>query len=234
MHPYFAGKPTSLILFLDSFWSIINKIYVCHDCRPFLKETTEIIMYSVAEGMDWLHNLNIIHRDLKSSNVLFSQNDEGWDCFVTDIECSVGIVGIGFFRAPEILQALKDKVVNKKSNPYTKEANVYSYQMMCYKILTEKLSYEGHCIDNYNLVLEGQQPKIPNYIDKWVHDLFSRCWQIDLIAKRIFEEIMILFEANSIEVKNSIKEARNRNRNRILKEFYRFVRLGDHYLNFEA
>jgi serine/threonine protein kinase len=43
----------------------------CHECGPFLKKSVEFIMYGVAKEMDWLHNLNIIHEDLKASNVLF-------------------------------------------------------------------------------------------------------------------------------------------------------------------
>jgi serine/threonine protein kinase len=83
------------------------------NCGPFSKDDAEVIMYCIALGMDRLHNLGIVHRDLKASNVLLYEGKMGQGIFVADFECSVGIVGIGFFRAPEILQACKDRVVNK-------------------------------------------------------------------------------------------------------------------------
>lgn len=61
-------------------------------------------MYKIAEGMDWLHRHNIVHRDLKAANVLHTMNERGQACYVADYECSLGVVGTGFWRAPEILQ----------------------------------------------------------------------------------------------------------------------------------
>ena len=64
---------------------------------PFQEEDAEWHMYSIALGMDWLHNHNIVHRDLKASNVLVSEYEVGkYTCYVADFECSVGVVGTGF------------------------------------------------------------------------------------------------------------------------------------------
>jgi serine/threonine protein kinase len=71
-----------------------------------------MIMYRIALGMDWLHSHDIVHRDLKASNVLVMK-EKNWT-YVADFECSVGVVGTGFWRAPEILQACKDKNVSKR------------------------------------------------------------------------------------------------------------------------
>jgi len=99
--------------------------------------------------------------------------------FLLLTECSIGVVGIGFFRALEILQALKDKVVNQYPNLFTKEADVYSYGMVCYEILTGKLPFKGHRISDYDLVLEGSWPEVPYHVEEWACDLLCRCWQIE-------------------------------------------------------
>ena len=82
-----------------------NMLEVGDGCGPFPKEKAEEIMYRVAQGMEWLHSHGIIHRDLKASNVLVTHGGPWLYSYVADFECSIGVVGTGFFRAPEILQA---------------------------------------------------------------------------------------------------------------------------------
>jgi serine/threonine protein kinase len=59
---------------------------------------------------------------------------------VADCECSVGVVGTRFWRAPEILLGIK----NRDIQPYlfTKEPDVYSYAMTCYEISTGRIPFE--------------------------------------------------------------------------------------------
>jgi hypothetical protein len=72
--------------------------------------------------------------------------------------------------------------------------------------LMGKLPFEGHASNIYDLVLIGQQLKIPNYINEWIHDLLCRCWQFDPTARPTFEEIMNLFVTISIGVMNIVEK----------------------------
>lgn len=114
------------------------------DGGPFEKDLAERIMYRVALEVNWLHSRNIVHRELKASNVLYTSGERSWGFYVTDFECSVGVVGTGFFRAPETLQALKDKSISEKPELFSREADVYAYGMTCYEILTGKLPFGNH------------------------------------------------------------------------------------------
>ena len=97
---------------------------------PFSKEEAEEIMYHVACGIDWLCKYNIVHRDL---NILVKRLAHGgYACFVADYECSVGVVGTRLWRAPEILQACKEKNVSQRPELFTAAADAYSYGMVCY------------------------------------------------------------------------------------------------------
>jgi serine/threonine protein kinase len=84
------------------------------DCGPFSKDFAESLIYCIGLGMEFLHGQNIVHRDLKASNVLYSEYEEtceeSWGCYVADFECSARVVGTGFFKAPEILQACKRRI----------------------------------------------------------------------------------------------------------------------------
>jgi serine/threonine protein kinase len=71
---------------------------------------------------------NIIHGDLKASNVHIIHGfaykkidlvNNRIDCILADFECSVGVVGTRYWRAPEILQALENCAM--KADLFTKK-----------------------------------------------------------------------------------------------------------------
>lgn len=107
------------------------------------------------------------------------------------------MVGRGVFRAPKMLQVCKDWNVNIRPKLFTKEADVYSYAIICYENLTRKLPFEGHKIYDYVYILQGKRPKVPMYIDDWVHNLLRRCWQSNLKV-RPSRKVLEIFLANSI------------------------------------
>lgn len=102
-------------------------------------------MYSVALGMAWLHSR---HMGFKAANVLVTEVPNGSHaCSVADFPCSIGVAGTGFWRASEILQACKDTVVNQRQDLFTTSADVCSYGVTCYEILTGKLLFEHHHLE---------------------------------------------------------------------------------------
>jgi hypothetical protein len=167
---------------------------------PFSKEEAEQIMYQVALEMDWLHSHNIVHRDLKASNILvceFKSGTSKYICFVADFECFVGVIGTRFFRVPEILQACKDHKLKERLEVFSKAADIYGYGMVCYEALTGKLPFEGHHTSDYDLVLNGERPMVPKYVEGWTCELLNGCWQSNPGDRPSFREILDLLLATS-------------------------------------
>ncbi|KAG0586010.1 hypothetical protein KC19_2G056300 [Ceratodon purpureus] len=166
---------------------------------PFIKEEGEVIMYQIAKGMEWLHEHNIVHRDLKASNVLWRG---GTQYFVADFECSIGVIGTGFWRAPEILQAIKDKLIHDKARQevFSREADVYAYGMTCYEILTGKIPFGDHSLWDYSIVLNGGRPEVPKYVEDWMDDLLSMCWEYNPSKRPSFLEIQDILATHSPRV----------------------------------
>jgi serine/threonine protein kinase len=174
----------------------------------FPKEEAELIMYDVALGVNWLHSRGIIHRHLKASNVLVRELHNGWPKwhgFVADYECSVGVVGTRFFRAPKILQACKDGTASWKSEVFSTTADAYSFGMTCYEILTGKLPFEDYPFSVSTLIdlviNQHLRPEVPKYVENWACELLRMCWQCDPIARPSFGEILDLLSTNSTIVR---------------------------------
>ena len=104
----------------------------------------------VAKGMTYLHNAYeapILHRDLKSLNLLLTQPIKGETDYVwvkiTDFglsrentksnEMMTANTGTYHWMAPEVLNA----------EPYTHKADVYSYGIVLYEIIWRTTPYQG-------------------------------------------------------------------------------------------
>ena len=95
--------------------------------------------------VEWLYSHNIVHKDLEASNVLVKEAHSWYYCLVADFECLIGVMGMGFFRALEILQACKNRIVREREDLFTNKV-VHSYKMTCDKILTRKLPFVNHSL----------------------------------------------------------------------------------------
>ncbi|KAH8944590.1 hypothetical protein BDL97_13G119600 [Sphagnum fallax] len=104
-----------------------------------------------------------------------------------DYESSEGDVsGTGFWRAPEVLQALKDKA----TPVLTEKSDVYSYAMVCYEILTGEIPFGNKVLlTNYEHVISGNRPQLPAGLDKGLSKLLQRCWHSDPDQRPDFTEI---------------------------------------------
>ncbi|KAG0627604.1 hypothetical protein M758_2G214400 [Ceratodon purpureus] len=174
---------------------------------PFSKEVAEELMFDVALGMSWLHNRDIVHRDLKASNVLVEVQKGNYSCLVADYECSIGVVGTGPFRAPEILEACREKSVSKRPDLFTMASDVYSYGMTCYEILTGKLPFDDYLRNDYmDAVIGGKRPKVPEYVEEWVRKLLSDCWEHDPTKRPSFGEIVNLIYSNSLRIRKLVDD----------------------------
>ena len=62
-------------------------------------------------------------------------------------------MGIGFWRAHEILVALKDHKLNE--DMFTYKLDVYRYAITCYEIFTGHILFKGHPLNDYGVAFES-------------------------------------------------------------------------------
>jgi hypothetical protein len=153
----------------------------------------------VAEGMEYLHSKNIIHRDLKSPNVLLSRGVAIIGDFGTARELSktctpTGQAGTFRWMAPEIAAEVEHTKIDNK-------CDVFSYGMILYEIFALQLPFAE--IENDIKVcwkiMHGERPPIPARAPSFLHPLIQDCWNSKPAARPPFEKIVTAIQTESYE-----------------------------------
>ncbi|XP_065092933.1 raf homolog serine/threonine-protein kinase Raf isoform X2 [Ochlerotatus camptorhynchus] len=111
------------------------------------------IARQAAQGMDYLHAKNIIHRDLKSNNIFLHD----------DFSVKIGDFGLATAKVRwsgsqqsnqptgSILWMAPEVIRMKDQNPYSFQSDVYAFGIVLYEMLTEQLPYSH--INNKDQIL---------------------------------------------------------------------------------
>jgi len=113
-----------------------------------------------------------------------------FDIQVGDYESSDGVLGTGFWRAPEVLKALRDGTEVE----YSAAVDVYGFGMVCYDLLCSQIPFQGHPLSDYNLVLSGRKPELPHNVTPTIKELLHRCWHMDPKQRPDWDEIQNILE----------------------------------------
>lgn len=150
-----------------------------------------VIAIDVAYGMQYIHERNIIHRDLKSLNILLDDEKRARICDFGLVRLKsyapmTGLIGTPQWMAPEILMC---------STSYNIKVDVYSYGIVLWELLTGKLPYEGISVGKlpFYIVQEKLRPKIPPETPPDLANLITSCWSPDPNERPSFSDILKLF-----------------------------------------
>ncbi|XP_042433217.1 serine/threonine-protein kinase STY17-like isoform X1 [Zingiber officinale] len=140
----------------------------------------------ICKGMDYLHENNIIHRDLKTANLLMDANnvvkvaDFGVARFQNEEGIMTAETGTYRWMAPEVIN----------HQLYDHKADVFSFAIVLWELATSRVPYEKMSPLQAALgVRQGLRPDPPNHMHPRLQDLMQRCWDSIPGKRPSFKEI---------------------------------------------
>lgn len=160
------------------------------------------IARDLASAMAYLHQQNIIHRDLKSSNIMFSEKsslvkiiDFGLSRGVS--ESMTGETGSYRWMAPEVI----------RHRPYTEKCDVFSYAVVLYELFSKEVPFrELTPVQAAIAVTEGQRPKIPAICKPEVAAMIKLCWDKDPEKRPPFTDIFVVMNQHAQAESQSLEK----------------------------
>jgi serine/threonine protein kinase len=88
------------------------------------------------------------------------------------------------------------KVLRDNITPtYSAAVDVYGFRMVCYELLTGLIPFQGHLLSDYELVLSGGRPELPDYLSAEITDLLHKCWHMDHCQRPDWSKILDILHA---------------------------------------
>ena len=157
---------------------------------PLPEQQVMLWFVEIALALHYLHSHRIIHRDLKTQNILLDPDTN---------EVSVGDFGIAkiletahtvtstpsgtpLYMAPEVLQG----------NMCTFKSDVWSLGCILYELLCFKHPFEAHDISGLVIkIIRGEYPPIPRCYSRQVVRLVARMLERDPRRRPLIDEILM-------------------------------------------
>ena len=161
------------------------------------------VMLDIARGMEYIHKMGLLHRDLKPPNVLLDDNDRAVICdfglarhISPVMSCELGTMQ---WVAPELLTT---------GNQYNQSVDVYAFGVILWELMTSQNPFNGmRPIQIANVVLRyNQRPEIPETMPEKLKNLTKQCWAQDAKERPTFKQIREMIETGDYILPNTDKE----------------------------
>ncbi|XP_010917790.1 serine/threonine-protein kinase 52 [Elaeis guineensis] len=148
----------------------------------------------LARGLSYLHSKKIVHRDVKTENMLLDtqQNLKIADFGVARVEAQnpkdmTGETGTLGYMAPEVLEG----------KPYNHRCDVYSFGICLWEIYCCDMPYPDLSFVEVSsaVVRQNLRPEIPRCCPSSLANIMRRCWDANPDKRLEMDEVVKLLEA---------------------------------------
>ena len=180
--------------------------------RAFPEEIVQHLMRQIVNALIYIHDKNIIHRDLKLENIMVSFDyekdkyelnmmrakvkiiDFGLAIILpTNVSLTNTAVGTALYMDPVILDEFYNKAKADKTRGYGKEADIWSLGCICYELFRGKYPFEASNIQElYGKINNYGKYKIPKTASKEIISFLDKMLKYDgkqrLSARELLNE----------------------------------------------
>ncbi|XWS32775.1 hypothetical protein CRYUN_Cryun22dG0018500 [Craigia yunnanensis] len=148
----------------------------------------------LARGLSYLHSKKIVHRDVKTENMLLDKTRtvKIADFGVARLEASnpndmTGETGTLGYMAPEVLNG----------NPYNRKCDVYSLGICLWEIYCCDMPYPDLSFSEVTsaVVRQNLRPEIPRCCPSSLANVMKRCWDANPDKRPEMDEVVSMLEA---------------------------------------
>jgi mitogen-activated protein kinase kinase kinase 7 len=149
-------------------------------------------LYQCAKGVEYLHSLRIVHRDLKSPNLLLV--GDGTRLTICDFGTAcearthmTNCTGSAAWMAPEVFEG----------NNYTEKCDVYSFGIIVWEVTARKKPFDSIGPGAFRImwaVHQGERPPMVQKMPPAIENMMTRCWDKEPTVRPSFTEIIEFME----------------------------------------
>ena len=183
-----TAKPLALVMELCK--HDLRQYYDKRDTFGYDLTTAVTIMLHAAQAMFYLHSTGLIHRDLKSMNIMVAENMQGkvgdyGESRELDVNKTMTSTGTALWMAPEVSMSMR----------YDNKADCYSFGIILYEICERDLPFhDEEGINGIGLAVKvALKRKRPTVAESWnegLKDLMQECWKHEPSERPAFSEIV--------------------------------------------
>ncbi|XP_067265071.1 mitogen-activated protein kinase kinase kinase 13 isoform X2 [Chanodichthys erythropterus] len=158
----------------------------------------------IASGMNYLHLHKIIHRDLKSPNVLVTQNDGvkisdfGTSKELSDKSMKMSFAGTVAWMAPEVI----------RNEPVSEKVDIWSFGVVLWELLTGEIPYKD--VDSSAIIWgvgsNSLHLPVPSTCPDGFKILMKQTWQGKPRNRPSFRQILLHLDIASADVLGTPQE----------------------------
>ena len=145
--------------------------------KPFSEKIVQYIMRQIVNAINYLHEIKIVHRDLKLANILVNYDSEidknninllksnikivdfGFATHISNANLLKTAIGSPFNMDPRILKKFCNKT--NELQEYDEKADIWSLGTLCYKMLIGENPFSGKDVQELALKVEEGTFKVP-------------------------------------------------------------------------